>query len=63
MFRVASYQAVLRILLVFFGLLVCGAVAQDQPDAAGKSVADKPASDTASDRRKTLPAQPQAKPR
>jgi GWxTD domain-containing protein len=32
MFRVASYQAVLRVSLVVAGLLVCGAVAQDQSD-------------------------------
>jgi GWxTD domain-containing protein len=49
MFRVSSYQAVPRILLVFAGLsfaslLVCGAVAQDQ--ASPKST-DKPAQDTA----------------
>ena len=44
MFRVASYQAVLRISLVSLGLLVCGAVAQDQPD---QKSTDKPAKDTA----------------
>src|SRR5580698_4244308 len=49
MFRVSSYQAVPRILLVFAGLsfaslLVRGAVAQDQ--ASPKST-DKPAQDTA----------------
>src|ERR1022692_2011136 len=44
MFRVASYQAVFRISLVSFGLLVCGAVAQDQPD---QKSTDKPAKDTA----------------
>src|SRR6266567_1982799 len=43
MFRV-WYQAVLRILLVSLGLLVCGAVAQDQPD---QKSTDKPAQDTA----------------
>jgi GWxTD domain-containing protein len=42
MFRVVSYQAVLRILFVSVGLLVSGAVAQEQP--AQKS-ADKPAND------------------
>ena len=49
MFRVASYQAVLRISLVSFGLLVCGAVAQDQPDAKStdKAATDKPAKDAA----------------
>jgi len=45
MFRVASYQAVLRILFVSVGLLVSGAVAQEQP--APKS-ADKPANDASS---------------
>jgi GWxTD domain-containing protein len=44
MFRVSSYQAVFRILLVSFGLLVCGAFAQDQPD---QKASDKPAQDTA----------------
>lgn len=44
MFRVSSYQAVLRILLISGGLLVCGAVAQDQPD---QKSTDKPAPDTA----------------
>ncbi len=49
MFRVASYQAVLRISLVSFGLLVCGAVAQDQPDAksTNKAATEKPAKDAA----------------
>src|SRR6266567_7321314 len=58
MFRVASYQAVLRILLVssalLVGLLVCGAYAQspaapDQPDqkSTDKAATDKPAQDTA----------------
>ena len=56
MFRVASYQTVLRVSLVSFGLLVCGAVAQDQPDAKSteKATADKPATDAAE--------APQAKP-
>src|SRR5665811_760284 len=55
MFRV-SYQSVLRVSLVSFGLLVCGAVAQDQPDAksADKSATDTPAKDAA--------GTPQAKP-
>ena len=44
MFRVASYQAVLRISLVSVGLLACGAVAQSQADP--KST-DKTAQDTA----------------
>src|ERR1700686_187438 len=39
MFRVVSYQAVLRILFLCASLMVVGAVAQDQPDKA----ADKPA--------------------
>src|ERR1700687_5978068 len=39
MFRVVSYQAVLRILFLCAGLMVIGAVAQDQPDKA----VDKPA--------------------
>src|SRR6201993_4343234 len=39
MFRVVSYQAVLRILFLCAGLTVVGAVAQDQPD----KTADKPA--------------------
>ena len=49
MFRVASYQTVLRVSLVFFGLLVCGAVAQDQADAKStdKATADKPVTDVA----------------
>jgi GWxTD domain-containing protein len=49
MFRVASYQAVLRISLVSFGLLVCGALAQDQPDAKSpdKAATDQPAKDAA----------------
>ncbi len=61
MFRV-SYQAVLRVLLVSFGLLVCGAVAQDQPDAKStdkaatdKPAADKPAQDTAAPQAKPAP--------
>ncbi len=45
MFRVSSYQAVLRVSLVSVGLLVCGAIAQGQSDA--KST-DKTAQDTAS---------------
>ena len=55
MFRV-SYQAVLRISLISFSLLVCGALAQDQPDAksADKSATDTPAKDAA--------GTPQAKP-
>ena len=53
MFRVSSYQAVLRILLISVGLLVCGAVAQDQPD---QKSTDKPAQDTAGAAQ--APAQP-----
>ena len=55
MFRV-SYQAVLRISLISFSLLVCGAVAQDQSDAKS---ADKPATDTPA---KDAAGTPQAKP-
>ncbi|HEY6370777.1 MAG TPA: GWxTD domain-containing protein [Candidatus Sulfotelmatobacter sp.] len=66
MFRVASYQAVLRISLVSFGLLVCGAVAQDQPDAKStdKSATDKPAADTTAKdtTAKDTAGTPQAKP-
>jgi GWxTD domain-containing protein len=53
MFRVVSYQAVLRILLVSAGLLVSGAVAQEQPEP---KPADKPANAAAS----TGSAQPAA---
>jgi GWxTD domain-containing protein len=49
MFRVVSYQAVLRILFVSLGLLISGAVAQDQAN-------QKPANDAAS----SAPAQPVA---
>jgi hypothetical protein len=49
MFRVVSYQAVLRILFVSLGLLISGAVAQDQAN-------QKPANDAAS----SAPAQPAA---
>src|SRR6266581_9608420 len=52
MFRV-WYQAVLRILLVSLGLLVCGAVAQDQPD---QKSTDKPAQDTAAAPAQAQPA-------
>ena len=45
MFRVVSYQAVLRILFVSAGLTVAGALAQDQPD---QKSATKPANDAAS---------------
>ncbi len=45
MFRVVSYQAVLRILFVSAGLMVAGALAQDQPDQKSTT---KPASDAAS---------------
>jgi GWxTD domain-containing protein len=42
MFRVASYQALLRILLVSAGLIATGAVAQDQPaEPASKDVPDQ----------------------
>ena len=43
MLRVSSYKAVFRVLFAFFGLLVCGAFAQDQPD---QKSSDKPAQDT-----------------
>jgi len=45
MFRVGSYQTVLRILFVSASVMVVGAVAQDQ---ALQKPADKPANDTAS---------------
>src|ERR1700721_4761556 len=51
MFRVVSYQAVLRILFLCAGLMVVGAVAQDQPDKA----TDKPAN--AAPAAQTEPAQ------
>ena len=51
MFRVGSYQTVLRILFVSASVMVVGAVAQDQ---AVQKPADKPANDTAS----AAPAQP-----
>lgn len=44
MFRVASYQTISRVLLVFAGLLLTGAVAQDQPD---QKPADKPTPEAA----------------
>jgi GWxTD domain-containing protein len=49
MFRVASYKAILRLLVVSVGLLVPGAVAQNQPaqDQPDPKAADKPAQDTA----------------
>src|SRR5579862_9070735 len=53
MFRVVSPQAIFRILLVSAGLLVAGAVAQDQP---AQTPADKPANDAAT----SAPAQPAA---
>ena len=53
MFRVVSLQAVLRILLASAGLMVAGAVAQDQP---AQTPANKPANDAAS----SAPAQPAA---
>ena len=51
MFRVGSYQTVLRILFVSASVMVVGAVAQDQ---AVQKPADKLANDTAS----AAPAQP-----
>jgi GWxTD domain-containing protein len=70
MFRVDSYQAVLRVLLVTFGLLACGAVAQDKPSDqtnptnSNQVKQDKPAVDATG----AMPAQtaqaqtPQAQP-
>jgi len=55
MFRVKSYQCVLRVLLVSAGLIVCGALAalaQDKPDQTSP---EKPAQEAAS----TAPAQAQ----
>src|SRR5580692_1279399 len=55
MFRVKSYQSVLRVLLVSAGLIVCGALAalaQDKPDQTSP---EKPAQEAAS----TAPAQAQ----
>ncbi len=45
MFRVKSYQGVIRVLLASVGLMVCGAVAQDKPD---QTPPEKPPQDTAS---------------
>ena len=53
MFRVVSYQAALRILFASAGLMVAGAVAQDQPIPQS---ADKPTNDAAS----SAPAEPAA---
>jgi GWxTD domain-containing protein len=58
MFRVDAYQAVLRVLLVSVGLMVCGAVAQDKPsDPADPKSPDKAVQDTAA-----ATAQPAAAP-
>ena len=66
MFRVALNKAVLRTLLVFAGLLVCGAFAQTQPaqdqpvlaqPAPAKSQADQKASDTPQDTAGAVAAQ------
>jgi GWxTD domain-containing protein len=72
MFRVVSYQAVLRILFVSLGLLISGAVAQDQAnqkpanDAAGSAPAQPVAAQTTaapSEQTNTAQTQPaQAKP-
>ena len=64
MVRVASYQAVLRILFVSAGLMVAGAVAQDQRE---QKSADKPATDAAGSAQaqpdaQTQPAPAQAQP-
>ena len=63
MFRVNSYQAVLRVLLASVGLMVCGAVAQDQPIQANQDQKspEKPVQDTAP-AAQTQPAQTQATP-
>ena len=63
MFRVNSYQAVLRVLLASVGLMVCGAVAQDQPIQANQDQKspEKPVQDTAP-AAQTQPAQAQATP-
>ena len=53
MFRVVSLRAVFQILLVSAGLMVAGAIAQDQP---AKTPADKPANDPTA----AAPAQPPA---
>ena len=58
MFRVGSSQAVLRILFVSAGLMVAGAVAQDQPD---QKPADKPAADAAASTQ-TQPSSTQLEP-
>jgi GWxTD domain-containing protein len=41
MFRVYSYKIVMRVLLASVGLLVCGAVAQDQPIQANQAQANQ----------------------
>jgi len=54
MFRVNSYQAVLRVVLASAGLMVCGAVAQDNPNDHPNQVAqdqkspEKPTQDAVS---------------
>jgi GWxTD domain-containing protein len=58
MFRVVSYQAVLRVLFVSAGLLVAGAVAQ-QPD---QKPADKPTNDAAAAQAQPAVAQTEAAP-
>jgi GWxTD domain-containing protein len=57
MFRVASYQALLRILLVSAGLVASGAVAQDQPaQPASKDVPEQKAADQKTDQKADPPA-------
>ena len=52
MFRVASYKALLRILLVSAGLIATGAVAQDQPaQPASKDAPEQPAADQKTDQK------------
>src|SRR5579864_7555485 len=57
MFRVVSFQAVLRILFVCVGLVASGAVAQDQP---AQKPADKPANHATSSPAAPVVAQTQA---
>jgi len=56
MFRVASYKAILRLLVISVGLLVCGAFAQNQP-AQDQPTKDVPAQDQADPKNAEKPAQ------
>jgi len=58
MFRVNSYQAVLRTLFISVGLLACGAFAQGQ--ASQDAATDKPATDAAAAPAQAASAQPAA---